>query len=86
MKTLSLLIGYFSIGLGLFGQSNTYKTVILPMDMQGKMSVIENGIISRTYSGSGVLHIKGSPFLDEDFIPGSIELNNGEKVDNVPMR
>ena len=85
MKRLHLTTFILFTGLSLFSQSPGYSIIELPIGLQGKKTVFRDGNYTQLYGDTNV-DIKGSPYLDNQFLPGTIILKNGQRTSNIKIR
>ena len=87
-KTFFSLILILCIGLSIQvqAQTQTYKTIAMPYGARVKTSNVEEGITTHTYGDSELRIINGTPYLDNSFKDGKIELTNGDIIPDLKMR
>ena len=75
-----------TLDFGFFVQSQEYKTIAMPEGAIVKSTVVREGITTHYYSNPVAPFVNGSPYLDDNFIKGSIHLVNGNSIMNVMLR
>lgn len=86
MKTIMSTIALVLFSLSSIAQTNVnlgYTSFSIPVASNSRS--IGGGIITHNSSGM-ITSIKGSPYLNEYFLPGTIELSSGEILENVNIR
>lgn len=84
MKGIILLLTVSAMALSCFAQD--LKTIELPRGAQRQSREIVDGITTHNYTKGKSVPVNGNPYLEEDFLPGILELNDGSKSDEVPLR
>lgn len=63
--------------------SASYTSFSIPVSSKSRTT--GGGVLTHN-TGGNVTSIQGSPYLNEFFLPGTIELSDGEIIENVPIR
>ncbi|WP_303923751.1 hypothetical protein [Draconibacterium sediminis] len=84
MKNVSLLIVVTILSITSFAQD--LKTVAVPRGAQRQSREVVDGITTHNYSQKNKIPVNGTPYLNEEFLPGILELKDGAKSDEVLMR
>ena len=84
MKTLFTIA--ILLALIFNGQAQDLKTVSVPLGARTESKKIVDGVTTHTYSTAAAIPINGDPYLKKKFTPGVIELFDGSKSNEVPMR
>lgn len=81
--SLSLLL---LIVITFLSSAQDLKDVQLPSGTLVRNTKVIDGVTTHTYSSGSSIPINGTPFLDQSFTPGIIELKNGDISDELLLR
>ena len=81
MKKKVILFFIFSISLSGFSQTNAFRDLNAFTD-QFNFELSEN----KTLEGTNYGHIEGSAYLDTNFVPGTVTVNDTTQFKGVPLR
>lgn len=85
MKTLTLLFSFMIFFQISFSQE--LKVIQLPQQTRSPESTtVIDGVTTHTYSSGKKIPVNGSPFLNDRFEMGKIELVNGKSSDDIFLR
>ena len=84
MKGIILFFTFFVISLACFAQD--LKTVEVPRGVQRQSMQIVDGITTHNYTSGSRVPVNGNPFFKKEFSPGILELVDGSKSDEIPLR
>ncbi len=84
MKVVNLLFIAFILTISCFSQD--IKTIEIPRGAQRQSRAIVDGITTHNYAKERSIPINGTPYLKKEFLPGILELNDGSKSDELPLR
>ncbi|QGY45160.1 hypothetical protein GM418_16220 [Maribellus comscasis] len=62
------------------------KTVEVPRGAQRQSKQVVDGITTHNYTKKSNVPVNGNPYFEQDFLPGILELNDGSKSDEMPIR
>ena len=84
MKKLVYTIALIFVSQIILAQTTTtYTSFSIPVSSKSRST--GGGVVSHN-TGGVVTSMHGSPYLNEYFLPGSIELSSGEIIENVRLR
>ena len=84
MKKLVYTLALIFVSQIILAQTTTtYTSFSIPVSSKSRTT--GGGVVTHNTSGT-ISSIKGSPYLDEFFLPGTIELSDGEVIENIPIR
>ncbi len=75
-----------SLNFGFIVQSQEYKTIAMPAGARVKNTTVNEGITTHNFANPVAKVVNGSPYLDNSFVKGSIQLVNGNNILNVMLR
>ena len=74
------------MNFGFIAQSQEYKTIAMPAGAMIKNTTVREGITTHDFANPTAKIVNGSPYLDNNFVKGSIQLVNGKNILNVMLR
>jgi hypothetical protein len=84
MKKLVYTLALIFVSQIILAQTTTtYTSFSIPVSSKSRTT--GGGVVTHNTGGT-ISSIKGSPYLDEFFLPGTIELSDGEVIENIPIR
>lgn len=84
MKRINILFAAIVLSISCFAQD--LKTIAVPRGAQRQSREVVDGITTHNYSKKNKIPVNGTPYLNEKFLPGVLELKDGAKSDEVLMR
>jgi hypothetical protein len=81
-----VLLSGFILLMYLSGFSQDLKIIKVPQAMHTESSVVIDGVTTHNYSTGKTIPVNGTPFLNEKFSPGILELHDGKKSEEVMLR